>query len=84
MARKNTDQDDQQFNRVFERQQRRLNRKWLMNAIGGLVLLIVVLIALQFTPYKNLPLDVFNAAKDSVKSLLSGPAAPKEPSPKYW
>ena len=84
MARKKTDQDDEQFNRVFERQQRRLNRKWLTNAVGGLILLIVILIALQFTPYRNLPRDVFNAAKDTVKNLVSGPSVPKEPNPKYW
>ena len=84
MARKKTDQDDEQFNRMFERQQRRLNRKWLTNAVGGLILLIVILIALQFTPYRNLPSDIFNAAKDTVKNLVSGPSVPKEPSPKYW
>lgn len=84
MARKKTDQHDQQFNRMFERQQRRLNRKWLTHAVGGLILLIVILIALQFTPYRNLPRDIFNTAKDTVKNLLSGPHVPKEPNPKYW
>ncbi len=85
MARKRSeDADAAQANRMFERQQRRLNRRWLANAVSGLVILIIIIVALQFTRYRNIHLEIIDAAKNFVKSLTSGPAAPKEPNPKYW
>jgi hypothetical protein len=85
MARKRSEgADAQQTNRTFERQQRRLNRRWLANAVSGLVLLIIIIVALQFTPYRNIHRDIFDAAKSLLKSLTSGSSTPKEPDPKYW
>ena len=75
---------DKEINRKFEKQGRRLNRQWMRNAMGGIILIVVVIIVLQFTPYRNLHLDIIDAAKRFVKSLTSGNVAPTEPDPKYW
>ena len=85
MAQKKRERNsDKQINKMFERQQRQLNRKWFRNAIGGVVLLAAVWIALQFTPYRNIHRDVIRVAKSVIGKLTSGPAAPAEPNPKYW
>ncbi len=73
-----------QTDKAFERQMRQLNRKRFRNAIGGLVLLAAIVLALQFTPYRDIHRDVIRAAKDLIGSLTSGPDAPIEPDPKYW
>ncbi|UCD58007.1 MAG: hypothetical protein JSV16_02520 [Candidatus Hydrogenedentota bacterium] len=75
---------DERINRAFERQQRRLNRKWFRNAVSGLILVAALLLALQFTPYRNLHRDIIKAAKDLVRGMTSGTAGPTEPDPKYW
>jgi hypothetical protein len=85
MARKKSDRArDREINERFEQQGRRLKRKWSRNAVGGLILLIVAAIVLQFTPYRDLPGDIFDAAKGFLQSLTSGKSAPVEPDPKYW
>ena len=56
----------------------------MRNAVSGIVLLIVAAIVLQFTPYSDVPGDVFNAAKGFLEGLTSGKSAPAEPDPKYW
>ena len=56
----------------------------MRNAMSGIILIVVVIIVLQFTPYRNLHLDIIDAAKRFVKSLTSGNVAPTEPDPKYW
>ena len=75
---------DKEVNRQFEKQGRRLNRQWTRNAISGVVILIILIIVLQFTPYRDIPMDVFNAAKRFVTGVTSGKAAPVEPNPTYW
>ena len=75
---------DDRTDKAFERQMRQLNRKRFGHAIGGLVLLAAILVALQFTPYRDIHRDVFRAAKNLITSLTSGPDAPIEPDPKYW
>lgn len=75
--------EDVQLDRAFEAQQRRLNRKWTRNALSGLVLLVVIFIALQFTPYHDIHKVAFNAVKNFVSGLTSG-SGRSEPNPKYW
>jgi hypothetical protein len=75
---------DREINRKFEEQGKRLNRRWARNAVSGIVLLIVAAIVLQFTPYRDLPEDIFNAARSFLQGLTSGKSAPAEPDPKYW
>ncbi|GAB4331968.1 MAG: hypothetical protein Kow0099_03570 [Candidatus Abyssubacteria bacterium] len=75
--------EDVQLDRAFEAQQRRLNRKWTRNALSGVVLLIVVFIALQFTPYHDIHKVAFTAIKNLVSGLTSG-SLQNEPDPKYW
>jgi hypothetical protein len=75
---------DKEINRAFEKQQRRLNRKWTRNAASGFIVLVLVLILLQFTPYRRVPFRIFNAAKGFVKNLTTGKAKPAEPDPTYW
>jgi len=84
MARNNEKAKDKQINKMFERQQRDLNKKRFRNAIGGLILLAAIVVALQFTPYRNIHRDVIRAAKNLIASLTSGSNAPVEPDPKYW
>jgi hypothetical protein len=85
MARDKSDRArDREVNERFERQGKRLNRKWTRNAVSGIVLLIVAAIVLQFTPYSDLPRDIFDAAKGFLESLTSGESAPAEGDPKYW
>ncbi|RJP71556.1 MAG: hypothetical protein C4532_07290 [Candidatus Abyssobacteria bacterium SURF_17] len=85
MNRKGNDQkEDREINRRFEKQQRSLNRRWFINAITGIILLAAIVIGLQFTPYRNVPRDIFDTAKGFVKSLTSGSSATKEPNPQYW
>ncbi len=85
MARKKSGQThDKELDRQFEKQGRRLNRKRMRNAVSGIVVLVVILVVLQFTPYRDIHLDIFNAAKNFVTRLTSGPAAPVEPDPQYW
>jgi len=75
---------DKEVNRKFEKQGRRLNRQWARNAVSGFVLLVIIVIVLQFTPYRDIPLDIFHAAKRLVTGMTSGKAAPVEPNPQYW
>jgi len=85
MAREKSDRArDREINRKFEEQGRRLNRKRMRNALGGIVLLVVILVVLQFTPYRDLPRDIFDAAKDFVLNLTSDQRGPAEPDPQYW
>ena len=85
MARKKSDQaNDKEINLKFERQQRQLNRKWMRNAISGIVFLIVIILALQFNPYRNIHLEIFSAAKSLVKNFTSGKHVTVEPNPQYW
>jgi len=83
-GKKNDRAREKEINRKFELQQRRLNRKWTRNAVGGIILLVIIIAALRFTPYRDLPMDIFEAAKDFVSGLTSGGAAPVEPDPQYW
>jgi hypothetical protein len=75
---------DREIDRKFERQQIRLNRKWTKNALSGFILLVIILVALQFTPYRGIHAEIIDAAKDLIGRLTSGKSAPAEPSPKYW
>ncbi|MBI4832482.1 MAG: hypothetical protein HY801_13230 [Candidatus Lindowbacteria bacterium] len=85
MAKKETEHgNDRQIDRMFERQKRQLNQKRLINAVGGAVLLAAILIALRFTPYRNVPREIIKTAADFVKGLTSGASAQKETDPKYW
>lgn len=84
MAGKKRDMRDEEINRAFEAQQRRLNRRRLRSVIGGLILLGAILFALQFTPLRDIPGDMLRAAKGLVSSFTSGSSAPKEPDPQYW
>ena len=85
MARKSSEQaSNEEINRKFERQQRRLNRRWLRNAVSGFVVLAAIALALQFTPYKDVPRDIFEMVKNLVKSFTPGKSTPREPDPKYW
>lgn len=70
-------------NRMFERQQRRLNRKRLVQTLIGIGLLAAVVLALQVTPYRDLPRDIVTSGVKWVKGFFSGPGVP-EPDPKYW
>lgn len=83
-ARKSEKGRDKDINRRFERQQRRLNRKWMKHAVSGFVVLTIIVIALQFTPYRDVPMDLVSAAKNLVVKLTSGTSAPAEPDPQYW
>lgn len=74
---------DKEISRKFERQGRRLNRKWMRNAVRGIVLLALILAALQFTPYRDVPMEILDAAKGFFQKLTSGRSAPVEPAPKY-
>jgi hypothetical protein len=56
----------------------------MRNAVSGIVVLVVIFVVLQFTPYRDIHLEIFNAAKNLVTRLTSGPAAPVEPDPQYW
>ena len=85
MAREKSDRArDKEINRKFEQQGRRLNRRWMRNAASGLIVFVVIAIALQFTPYKDVPKDIFRAAKKLVQKLTTGESGPAEPDPKYW
>jgi hypothetical protein len=85
MARSERKQvDTDQTDKKFEKQMRQLNRKRLRHAIEGLLVLAAILLALQFTPYRNIHRDVIRAAKGLLESLTAGPDAPVEPNPKYW
>lgn len=84
VTRKSERARDKEINRKFERQQRQLNRKWMRNAASGFLVLIIIVIVLQFTPYRDVPMDIFSAAKGLVIKLTSGKSAPAEPNPKYW
>ena len=83
-AQKSERARDREVNRKFEKQQRRLNRKWMRNAASGLVILIIIVIALQFTPYRDVPMDILSAAKGLIVKLTSGRSVPAEPDPEYW
>ena len=75
---------DKEINRKFEEQGRRLQRKWRGNAVKGIVALVLLLIALQFTPYRDVPKDVLEKAIEFFQGLTSGGSGPREPDPKYW
>jgi len=83
MAKSRSDRD-REINQRFEQQGKRLNKRWTRSAVSGIVLIIAAIIVLQLTPYRDLPKDVFNAAKSFLQSLTSGKPAPVEPDPKYW
>lgn len=84
MARKDTDEKrNEEVNRAFEQQQRWLNRKWTRNAVSGLVLLIIIAVVLQFTPYRDAPREAFEAALSWAKGFSSG-SKHVEPNPQYW
>lgn len=85
MAKEKSDRArEKEINRKFEQQGRKLNRKRMRNAAGGFVLFVVIVVVLQFTPYKNIPMDVFEAAKGFVQKLTTGKSAPAERDAKYW
>ncbi len=78
---------DKEINRKFERQGRRLNRGRMRNAAGGFIVLVLIVVALQFTPYKDVPMDILRETMSFFQKLTtgkSGPAAPAEPDAKYW
>jgi hypothetical protein len=75
---------DKEINRKFEQQGRRLNRGWLRNAASGFFVFVLIMVALQFTPYKDVPKDILKAAKNFIQKLTTGKAAPAEPDAKYW
>ncbi|MBI5115691.1 hypothetical protein HZA56_04410 [Candidatus Poribacteria bacterium] len=76
--------NDRQVNEMFERQNRRLNQKRFINAVTGIALLAAILIALQFTPYRDVPRNVIKAAASFIKDFTSESSAPKESDAKYW
>jgi hypothetical protein len=76
--------NDRQVNEMFERQNRRLKQKRFINAVTGIALLAAILIALQFTAYRNIPRKVIKAAASFIKGFTSGSSAPKESDAKYW
>ena len=85
MAKNESDRDhDKEINRKFEMQGRSLNRKRMRNAASGIIVLVVIIVALRFTPYRDLPMDIIKAAKNFVSSLTSGRSAPIEKDPQYW
>jgi len=86
MAKKEFEQaHDKETARKFEQQQRRLNRKWMRNAVSGIIVLAVVLLILRFTPYRDLPFEIFDTVKNTVQDFFSsGPTSPAEPNPTYW
>jgi hypothetical protein len=45
--------------------------------------LVALVLALQLTPYRDLPREIFDSAVQWVTGLFAGPDAP-EPNPKYW
>ncbi len=67
---------------TFERQQRRLNRGRILRRLGGLILLAAAVVALQFTPYRNLPREIVQSGLKFISGFFSG--GPSEPDPKYW
>ena len=75
---------EKEINRKFERQGRRLNRQWMRNAAGGFILLVVIVIALQFTSYKDVPMEIVSETMSFFKKLTTGKAGPAEPDAKYW
>ena len=75
---------DNEINRKFERQGRRLNRRWTRNAAGGFILFVVIVIALQFTPYKDVPMDIVSETMSFFQKFTTGKSAPAEPDAKYW
>jgi hypothetical protein len=80
MSRKKEDSED--FSATFERQQRSLNRKRNLQRLVGIAILVAIYLALQLTPYRDLPRDAFNSAVKFVTGFFgSGPA---EPDPTYW
>jgi hypothetical protein len=85
LAREKSDRArDKEINRKFEQQGRQLNRKWMRNAVSGFIVFVVIVIALQFTSYKDVPMDIFRTAKNFVQKLTTGKPAPAEADPKYW
>ena len=85
MAKEKSDRArDKEINRKFEEQGRRLQRKWRGNAVKGIVALVLLLIALQFTPYKDVPRDVLEKAIELFRGLTSDNSGSREPDPKYW
>ena len=82
MMRKAKD-DYEQTDKVFERQQRHLNRRRLLRPIITVALLAAAYLALQLTPYRNLPGDVFQSVMGTAKEVFSGPGQ-AESDPKYW
>ncbi len=88
MARDKSDRArDKEINRKFEQQGRRLNRRWMRNAASGFIVFVLILVALQFTPYKDVPMDILSAGKDFIQKLATGksaPSGPAEPDAKYW
>ncbi len=83
MPKKETNHRNDDVNQVFERQQRALNRRRFVNVFGAIFLLIVILVILRFTPYRNVHLELIDAAKAFLKNLTSE-TAPAERDPKYW
>lgn len=83
MARERND-SDKEISRKFASQGKALNRKRYMNAVGGIILLVLIIAALRFTPYRDVPTRILDSAKDFIKELTSGTSAPAEPDPKYW
>jgi hypothetical protein len=80
MARKRDESGD--IDTMFEKQQRRLNRKRLLQSILGIAVLVAAYLALQLTPYRDLPREVFDSTLEFVTGVFSG--GPSEPDAKYW
>jgi len=48
------------------------------------VALVLLLIALQFTPYKDVPRDVLEKVIELFRGLTSDNSSSREPDPQYW
>ena len=75
---------ERETNEKFEKQLRRLNRKRMRHVASGILVLALIIVALRFTRYRTLPMDIFKAAKKLVSNFTSGPAAPSEPDVVNW
>jgi hypothetical protein len=48
----------------------------------GIAVLVAAYLALQLTPYRDLPRDILSRAAEFVTGFFS--SGPSEPDPKYW
>lgn len=78
---------ERDINKKFEAQGRRLKRKWQSKTVGWIVGLAILIGALQFTPYRDIPMDIVHLAINTIQKLTSGGSgggSGGEPDPKYW